>query len=221
MRPSYPRLVLQLACIPEREGTTANILLSEFFRGRPLGELREALRHENPRVVQHAMWITAELGVRGAELLTSVTPLLEYPVPKVRFFALESVLVCATEAHGDVLAQALSLVDDESETVRYMAFDLWARATIQQLAAGLNYIHSRPESVPTAVATSLSWMLSPGASEVSLLDALVRGEDALSQRLGAIASARLGNGGNRILSQVRHWRDDALENFVRDWLSSV
>ena len=58
----------------ESEGANLNDLASQFRRGFPIDRLRPALRSENPKTVESAMYVACELGSRVVPLVDDMLP---------------------------------------------------------------------------------------------------------------------------------------------------
>jgi hypothetical protein len=102
----------------------ANELVLAFHRGFPIDNLRPLLESEDPELVRHAAWIQSELGARGRPLARFLPRLLQNEQKYVRFFALDSVITCATATDGALVAAAVKLVGDPEDAVRWKAIKL-------------------------------------------------------------------------------------------------
>jgi HEAT repeat protein len=211
-------LIDQLARIDDSDGRTANALLSDFFRRRPIIELREALSSQNQRVVKHAIWIASELGSKAVDLLNVIDPLLRHPLPYVRYLALEVVLVCAGQEHSATLASAITLLRDENTSVRKNAINFCSRASFEQLEAGIEKLSEESWIRTADWLHSLRWILSSDSSDPDKVRAAASSSESSMHLVGVIAAARLGNEGIKILSNVRSSGDDAIRRFIKDWL---
>lgn len=212
------KLINDLATIDPNDGVTANNILSSFHRGRPLVELREALSCNDQQVVKHAIWITSELGFKALPILDAVSPLLHHPLPYIRYFALEIVLVCSNSEHGAILAKALTLLDDNVPSIRKKAIFFCSKARPEQLTAGLKHLLELKQYDKSSLVQILQWILSQESTSIEKIEAAIKGEDNALRLAGVIAAARLGGKGLPILASVEISDDEAISRFIKHWL---
>src|SRR5882672_3886156 len=111
-------------------GEDARELIAEFAAGYPIANLRRLFQSELDDAVKTGVWIASELGERIAPLLGDLSALLRHPLRYVRGFALDAILVAASPHNGDVIAEAVCLIDDEDEGVRWKAMQFLSRASV-------------------------------------------------------------------------------------------
>ena len=167
------------------DGDAANDLLKEMFRGFPVERLRELLESSDERAVKSGAWIASELGASFAPLMAEARRLLEHPVPQVRFFALDVLLVNGTEHFADELGLAAALVDDPEESVRWKATRFLARATDAQLAAARTHV---PDAM---LARELEWLSRSEARDAHEIEERLKAGERLTRRFAAAAAARV------------------------------
>lgn len=137
--------LIDLLCV-DGQDVDANDLLDEIHHGYPLEGLRKLLVCDGDAATKAAAWILSELGEDARPFLPEAVRLLHNPLKYVRFFALDVVLVAATEAtDGPAIASAVCLIEDQEEAVRWKVLRLLARATPEQLRASLTFLDARPE----------------------------------------------------------------------------
>ena len=131
--------------------------------------------------------MASELGERAVPLINDLSPLLDHPARGVRFWVLDAVLASATAEHGDIVAQAVELIRDPDEAVRWKALQLLAHARKDRLAAGVPYLRTR------SVALLMTWLLGAGNTETDKLDieSRLQDHDRLTRLFAAAAAARL------------------------------
>ena len=144
------------------EGADVNDLVSAIYKGFPIRRLSTALRSENVRTVQNALFVACETGWRAAALVDDLLPLtghksgwIRYRVAEVCLQALPDDkrllsaaiddLLSGTPVHRMLLLRIFLKLDDESV----------ARETERLIA------QSRADLPPTAVADLLSllWVI--------------------------------------------------------------
>src|SRR5438132_8851986 len=114
-------------------GEAARELIRELAAGYPVANLRRLFQSELDEAVKTGAWIASELGERVVPLLGDLSGLLRHRLPYVRAFALDAILMAASANNGDVIAEAVRLIDDQDEGVRWKAMHFLARASVQQL----------------------------------------------------------------------------------------
>lgn len=172
----------------------SNDLLREFHRGYPIDNLRSLLHSAEPEIVIIGAWIASELGEKGSPLLADVLPLLHHAARKVRFSAIDCVLVWAGKSDGPALASALELIDDPEPTIRWKAMDFLFRASPEQLEASLSHL------LRTAASShhirGIEWLLSSKSEDPAAIVRVLQSQDPLLRKYAVAAAARL-SGRNR------------------------
>ena len=193
-------------------GEAANDLLGEFYQGYPLERLRALLHAQNDEAVRTGAFIASELGRRFAPLLDETPRLLEHPIDYVRSDALDVVLMNATaSSHGDLLAQAVLLVQDPHSGVRFKALRFLAGADIEQLRA------ARDHSEHPVIVPLLAWLINAATQPVDTEEILARlgDDDALIRRFAAVLAARTSNLDVNPLEQAVTSADSEVASFAK------
>lgn len=152
MAPAHGDLLLEKIAL---NGTDEDVneLLKECQRGYPVAQLRRLLRSPEHGAVKAGAWIVSELGERALPLLSDIVPLLHHPVRYVRFFVLDAILAAAKPEHADAIANAIMLIRDADNAVRWKALHFIAKATLEQLRA------AQPRLVMEQLAAHTAWFL--------------------------------------------------------------
>ncbi len=212
-------LIRQLSAIAPDDGASPNALLSEFFQGRPLMELQEALHHEDDSVVDHAVWIASELGSKAAILMDDIYPLLHHVSPKVRYTALDVVLLCANSSHGKHLRSAISLLQDDDIVVRVSAMFFCIKASQEQISAAINDNNGEEQWLNSDMIEALRWLASTeSCSVVNVRSELSRQRNSQLGLISVIAAARLGDEGKTLLADLGPVSDETVSRFLEVWL---
>lgn len=119
---------------------TANELLSAFFRGYPVEQLRPLLASDSVDAAKAGAWIASELGEAARPLVNDLIRLLSHDSKYVRFFAVDSLLLAAGRDRGDAIAAAIGCITDSTGAVRWKAMEFLARADRAQLVAAVPYL---------------------------------------------------------------------------------
>jgi len=167
------------------DGNAANDLLKEMFRGFPVERLQELLQSSDERAAKSVAWIASELGASFAPLMGEARRLLEHPVPEVRFFALDVLLVNGIEHFPGELGLAVALVDDPEASVRWKAMRFIARATDAQLAAARTHV---PDAM---LARELEWLSGSEARDGREIQERLNASEPLTRRFAVAAAARV------------------------------
>lgn len=170
-------------------GLWMNDLLTEFHRGYPLENLRRLLLNDNIEVVKAGAWIASELGEKGRPLLDDVLPLLHHSDSKVRFSAIDCILLWADSSKGAELAKTAMLIEDSTARVRWKAMDFLSRANREQLEAALNYLRSTdPQSKHVS---GLLLLLGSGKDNSRRATAALNDTDQLMRKYGVVLARRV------------------------------
>lgn len=170
-------------------GDLTNRLLREFHRGYPLENLRPLLHSDNERLVNTGIWIASELGEKGHSLLNDVSALLKHPIKRVRYFALDCILLWAKGSNKSELASAVALLDDNESAVRWKAMDFLSHASDEQLRAALEYLNSaEPDSMHVS---GLRWLLGSSGTDPNEAILMLHSQDRTLRKYGAISAARI------------------------------
>lgn len=200
-----------------RAGVLANDLLGEFHRGCPLEYLRPMLRSGNDEVVTLGVWIASELGEKGKPLLGDVFVLLKHPAKKVRFSAIDCILVWASPSESSALVSVVGLLEDPEAGVRWKAMDFVSRASREQLESALAYLVAiNPKS---SHVLGLRWLLGPQSHIPAEVMRITDGEDPVLRKYGAIAAARISQESTQALFHASGVPDPDVRDFAQASIS--
>jgi hypothetical protein len=170
-------------------GQTSNDLLKEMFDGYPVEKLIPLLRSDDDEIVKVGAFVAEELAAKAAPLMPDLTRLLGHRNRKVRSDIMDAVLLAATPNDGEVIARALTLINDPERIVRSNALDFLVCADREQLVAGLPHVADRD------IATGLGWLLDTEESSSNADDAEIESrldnEDRLVRWFAAVAATRI------------------------------
>jgi hypothetical protein len=214
-----PQLIKEIVCnaADSQDTTLANELLREFHRGYPVENLRGLLRHEDEQVVKTGIWILSELGRKGRSLFYEAYALLTHPSRYVRFFAVDSMLTCATEAEPDALGMVVSMLEDVDGVVRRKVLDFLYRASVDQLQGALRY-HEKLQAESTHV-IGLRWLVSGGLNQHELVS-LLKSEKPLVRKYVVVSAART-NALSQVLRVASVSDDEDVSRFAIDRLGQT
>ena len=194
-------------------GEAAHELIDEFVAGYPIANLRRLFESDVEGAVKTGAWIASELGERVVPLLGDLSGLLRHQLFYVRAFALDAILLAASPSNGDIIAEAVRLIDDEVEGVRWKAMHFLSRASDQQLRASVRHL------TDIRHAALVRWLLEV-SSNVRVPDIADGAEDAAAskRRFAAAAAARVEQTTLDPLRHVAESKDAEISSFAREWL---
>src|SRR5580704_17086703 len=212
------RLVSQLFSDPERfaKRGMANDLLKQFFEGYPLDHLRSLLRHANHKVVEEGIWIASELPSCAAALLDDAMVLSRHPDRRVRFFALDVVMLGSAGGRTEGFIQVVEGLDDPDPAINDHAFFLLSRATESQVAAAVTYLEqAEPDSRHLA---GLSMLVEAQSTEPPLVADALQSSDSLRRRYGLAAAERAYGQDPSLLDLAARSQDDSIKSLAEHML---
>lgn len=170
------------------DGEVANELLSAFWNGYPLENLRRLLV---PATIGSAAFIAAELGQKIRPLLKEVAALTADESVRVRMDAIIAISHCTTWEDGWAVAKIVGALGDSHERVRWMASRALRYMDSSPLTAGLKYLHSEdPDSVLGSLNSAFVTIERHRKSAGAALEQLLRHEDPIARRFGAAIAVR-------------------------------
>ncbi len=116
-----------------------NDLLSRFWSGYPIEHLSTLLHHSDHKLVEAGAYCASELPGQLAPIIKEIPPLLSHPSAAVRFYTIDAVLDNIS-ADGEVIAQALLLIEDKEKAVRWKALRFALLADREQIQSVLPFV---------------------------------------------------------------------------------
>lgn len=121
MSETAEQLMSRLLQSSEPDGSAANDLLREFFRGYPTANLHRLLTSSNEVAVASGAFIAAELGASAAVVQDDLVQLARYPLPSVRCDVIGAIGGMRELATLESIAIAMGGIIDDDELVRWKA----------------------------------------------------------------------------------------------------
>jgi len=205
-------VVLDRLCHRE-SADDANELLREFQLGYPLSNVRRLLDSEQPHAIKTAAWIISELGQAAAPLSAEIAILIRHSLRYARFFALDAVLVNASPAHGSLIRDAIRLINDDDDAVRWKTMWFLSRVTPQQLRAALR------GDVDIKSARLIKWLLDVSSKDhESDIIAALGHSDQCERRFAVAAAARVATQTRIPLERAATSGDREISSFAHEEL---
>lgn len=198
-------------------GPAANELLSRLFTGYPVENLGRLLHSGDDATVRTGTWLLSELGDLATPMMDEVPALLSNPHREVRFFAVEVVLTSSDSEHGPVIAQAINMISDYDEAIRWKVVQLLAAATTDQLEAGESCLQAGPVKELTV------WLVRQDTEEPDPGDVLAKlhSSDPASRLFALAAASRLSDEDPSLLGQAATVQDEETRSFAELMLSEL
>lgn len=193
-------------------------LLKQYQRGSPVESLRALLSSPDDRIAGEAVWIASELPA-GRSLLRDVGALLGHRSRKVRFWAIDCVLLWAGPLDGAELAAAAALLDDAEKPVRWKAMGFLAMASREQLTAALN--NFRTPALKSPYVGELAWLVSLEGADPGEIIAALGGPDGRRRKIAAAAAYRLAKEDSAPLRYATSIEDPEIAQFAGDMLKRI
>lgn len=132
------------------DGRILNDLLHKLHNGYPTQSLLGLLEASDISTIRAAAWLLSELGTGACNLRTSIWPLLEFADARVRFSAIDCVVVCAGCDDGEIIARLFGLLSDADGSVRWKALDAVVKLSNEQIEAGCDWLKRNQLYSPSA-----------------------------------------------------------------------
>jgi hypothetical protein len=170
------------------DGVLANELLSAFWNGYPIENLRRLFV---PEAIGSAAFIASELYQKIRPLLKEVVGLLAYETARVRADAIIAISHCATWEDGWAVAKIVGALGDAHHGVRARASDALRTMDGAPLRAGLKHLHSEgPNSVLGRFDRAFATIERHPNAAAEALEQLLRLDDPVARRFGAAMAVR-------------------------------
>jgi HEAT repeat protein len=121
MSETAERLLVRVLEGNQPDGGAANDLLSEFYRGYPVGELRRLLTSRNEHAVATGAFIAGELGAQVAPLQDTLIGLAQHPNPAIRCDVVGALHGMKDLATPESAAMVIAAIEDADLSVRWRA----------------------------------------------------------------------------------------------------
>ncbi len=192
----------------------ANELLNEFLDGYPVMNLQRLLESTNEHAVKAGAWIASELGTEAVPLVPSLAPLLTHPLRYVRFFTIDTVLVCAGRGDGHLLTLVVKMLREADDAVRWKALGAIAKMTRSQLAESLLNQDDKELAEQTVWLLRIEEKSNVGLDIMKKLDATA----GIERSLGVVAAVRIATTDPDPLKQATISSDLEIKSFALEQL---
>jgi len=170
------------------DGVLVNDLLSAFWRGYPIENLRKLFV---PATLGDAAFLVSELGQKVRPLLHEVAGLMESDSAGLRFDAISALAQCTTWEDGWAVAKIVRALDDPHEGVRWMACGALRYMESSQIHAGLEHLRSHePNSVFAGFRNAFIAIERRPDIAAARLERLLKSDDPIARRFGAAMAVR-------------------------------
>jgi hypothetical protein len=198
------------------DGKLAYQLKKRFVAGFPVVNLRQLLVSDNEPVVKTGSWILSELGDGARPLIHDASRLLNYQVPIVRYYAIETILVCGRADDAEIASRILPLLEDAHKAVRKRSMFFLAQQSRHVLQAMLSWLQTPFETSPYE--EGLQFLLSDAGSDAEAVISWLNDPRALARRFAAAAAARIRQHCKEPLAFAATLPDDDISEFARNMI---
>lgn len=172
----------------EDDGRLVNDLLSEFWRGYPIENLRKLFAQQS---MCDAAFLVSELGQKARPLLTEIVTLLTSDIARIRGDAIYALSQCTTWEDGWAVARVVEGLGDPHEGVRWTVGNALRYMGSSTLQAGLKYLRDqRPASHFATFENAFLTIERRPAKAESALQQLLDHDDPVVRRFGAAMCLR-------------------------------
>ena len=194
-------------------------LLQEYFEGFPLHTLRALLSNEDHMVKRAAIWIVAELGEAGNELINDVIPLLNYEDKYIKYYALESIMVFSSSVNFARFEHIVYKLHDDDPAIHQLAMFLISNANESQLEAALQSITADKPYANTHK-FGLNTLLHADLIDEEAFRRMIDDNNVLTKKYGAIASKRLFKKNPNLIKYASSSDDSDVKEFFNELLNT-
>ena len=188
-------------------------LLQEYFRGLPLETLRPLLSNEDAIVKKAAVWVVSELGKDASTLIHDVIPLLQESDRRIKYHALESVMVCSVDENVDEFVHVARALESDDEEIRRLAMRLIGNANTTQLVAAVKLLRSGSD-LDRLHEQGLSAVLKAQSLDIGQIHRMIASEKPLVRKYGAIAAKRTFHKHPELIAAAASSADADVRQFV-------
>ncbi len=125
----------------------------------------------------------------GKPLLDDISRLLTHPESKIRFLAIDCLLLWADPSKGAELASVVRLIGDPELRVRWKVMDFLSRATTGQLSGALSYLSAMGPQ--TSDISGLQLLLRSDADAVGQATRALQDQDGVLRKYGVVLARRI------------------------------
>lgn len=165
-------------------------LLQEYFAGLSIETLIPLLQSENPAIQKPAIWIVSELATSGCSLLPYVGPLTKSNDNYIAYYALESILLCATGKYIKEFVHLIRSIDSDESNIRLLAMKLLASAEDAQLQAGMELVEEVKLKDFKLHIFGLTSLLNHSQLDQNMLLSMLNSNERLTQQYGVMSARR-------------------------------
>jgi hypothetical protein len=165
-------------------------LLQHYFSGLPIESLTPLLCHKNSYVRKGAMFIASELGEKVQILIDSIAPLVHDLDKHTAWYAMESILLCASGAYSDRFIAVVGELDNNAEPLRRLAMRLISKGNRSQLEGAKRRCEELGDSA-SIHEECLQTLIDGDRVESNAVRQMLDSNNQLVRFYGAIAANRL------------------------------
>jgi hypothetical protein len=202
------------------ENGKSNILLQEYFKGLPVESLIPLLESKDKFVQKTAIWIVSELSNQGCALLQYVVPLVKSDELYIRYYALESISICAKGENANEFIHLIKSINDMDHQIRVPAMLLLSNAEKSQLSSGIELVETHNIDNYKLHQKGLMGLLNEDIN-VAEIKNMLDSNEPLIQRYGVILSKNLNNDNFQTIKYALSSNNSDVKEFAKLVLESA
>ncbi len=214
---SGAKLIDEMMCDPKSfyDAGKSHQLLKEYFDGFPRKSIIPALQSDNDLIRRIAVFIVAELGKDAGDLVDYVVPLLRDKSMSIRWYAMESIMVCSyyQSCGADQFYHVVEMLADHDSEIRCHAMLLLSRASEDQVRAAIEFAEGRKGERAEEHKCLLDLFASSEKLSISELQSILESGDELAIRYAAAAVRKMRSDRDELRGMADDVIDEELKKF--------
>jgi len=193
----------------------ANTLLQEYFKGFDIETLRPLLQSADKYVQSAAIFVVSELGKDAAPLIEDVIPLLNSDNTRIKYDALESILVCTLTDNVEKFVHVIGAMEDENEVIRCRAMELIANANYNQMQTAIKVFSRSPDNNSQLNVQGLALLLGNEIATPEKVIQMLKSEHLVARQYGAILAKKMFRRFPDLIKTALEIEDSDIQTFAR------
>jgi hypothetical protein len=165
-------------------------LLQEYFGGLDLETLIPLLKSSDEDILKPTIWIVSELTDHACSLLQYVIPLAHNEDKYIKYYALESIFMCATGEQVDNFIYLIRSISDQESAIRTLTMKLLSNAREEQLRSGMELVSKLNISDHKLHHDGLSKLLYSNQVDAIAITEMLNSNEPITQQYGVMLAMK-------------------------------